>query len=90
MVLSPDSYQTSFRHVGTHMLLDDLTAESLAQCLKMGRCYVSFDWIMEPEGFSYIWETSRASGSMGDQIGLSDRPLLSARLPVRATAEPRS
>jgi len=80
----PDNYEASFRHVGTHLLLNRLTEAGLVECLLNGRCYVGFDWLAATEGFSYRWETSRNGGLMGDFVPAKDKPILIASLPAPA------
>ena len=84
VMLTPDSYEISFGHVGTHLLLDRLTEEDLMECLVTGQCYVAFDWIADPRGFSYIWETDRDTGTMGDKVELASKPLLMVGVPAPA------
>ncbi len=84
LLLTPDSYEISFGHVGTHLLLDGLGEDGLKDCLSKGRCYVAFDWIASPRGFDFSWETSKDGGTMGDKISLNDEPVLLAQLPTQA------
>jgi len=84
ITFKPDNYEASFRHVGTHLLLDRLTEAGLIECLSNGRCYVGFDWPAATEGFSYRWETSRNGGLMGDIVSMGEKPVLLADLPAPA------
>jgi len=84
LTLSPDSYRASFAHVGTHLLTRDLTITGVKESLSKGRCYVAFDWIAEPYGFSFRWEGGRESGDMGSVAPMSEHPVLLSRLPAEA------
>jgi hypothetical protein len=84
LVLTPDNYEVSFQHVGTHLLPEKRGLEGVIDCLRDGRCYVGFDWIVDSSGFSFSWETGRNSGYMGESIGLKDKPVLMASLPLPA------
>src|SRR5262249_15747217 len=39
-----DPYENSLRHVGTHLLLKDLSEKAVWEALEAGRAYVAFDW----------------------------------------------
>lgn len=80
----PDSYEASFRHVGTHLFLNRLNDTELMECLSNGRCYVGFDWLAATEGFSYRWETSRSKGLTGGVVRAREKPVLLANLPAPA------
>jgi len=80
----PDNYEASFRHVGTHLLLDRLNRAAIMECLSNGRCYVAFDWLANPTGFSFRWETDRDRGLMGDSVAAGEKPTLFANLPAPA------
>lgn len=77
----PDSYEVSLGHVGTHLLMHGGEIEDLVECLASGSCFVGFDWIADTSGFSFSWETDRASGGMGSTVSLRNRPMILADLP---------
>ena len=62
-----DPYENSLRHVGTHLLLSELSQPAVWQALNNGRAFVAFDWIADATGFDfYAWEgdTRREMGSV--------------------------
>jgi hypothetical protein len=87
LVLTPDNYEVSFHHVGTHLLPEKRGLEGVIDCLRNGRCYVGFDWIVDPSGFSFTWEAGGDFGHMGGSIGLEEKPVLLAYLPLPAEIE---
>jgi hypothetical protein len=84
LVLTPDNYEISFQHVGTHLLPEKRGLDGVIDCLRDGRCYVGFDWIVDSSGFSFKWEAGGDSGYMGGNICLVDKPVLLASLPLEA------
>ncbi len=84
LTVRPDSYEASLGHVGTHLLLRRIDETSVRDCLANGRCYIAFDWIADPRGFTYGWEGKREAGLMGEEVSLGMKPRLLARLPVEA------
>ncbi len=71
-----------FRHVGTHVLCKGLDENCLYEALLKGRCYVSFDWIAQPRGFAYTWQTDREKGMIGDQV--SGSSTMTVEVPVES------
>jgi len=51
-----DPYDRSFRHVSTHLLMNEITRKSVWEALRAGRAYVAFDWMADPTGFVYLAE----------------------------------
>ncbi len=51
-----DPYDRSFRHVSTHLLMNEITREAVWDALHSGRAYVAFDWMADPTGFVYLAE----------------------------------
>lgn len=49
-----DSYENSLRHVGTHLLMKDLSSESVWDALNAGRAFVAFDWMADSTGFDWV------------------------------------
>lgn len=69
--LKLDRYETIFRLVRTHVLLEKdkpLTEENLLAALKNGRAFVGFDCLSDTRGFSF---TANDSKTMGDEIAVS-------------------
>lgn len=89
-----DSYERSFRHTSTHLLVPRLDQEAVLGALRAGHAYVAFDWIADPTGFSFqasrrLRLASRAqAGSrpalMGDKTRLRPGLRLVAALPLPA------
>jgi hypothetical protein len=52
-----DRYENSLRHVGTHLLLKDLSEQSMRECLDAGRAFVAFDWIADSTVFDFAVNT---------------------------------
>ncbi len=59
-----DPYERSFRHVSTHLLINEITRDAVWEALSAGRAYVGFDWMADPSGFVYL---ASISGDEGDQ-----------------------
>ena len=79
-----DRYENSLRHVGTHLLLKDLSEDSVRECLEAGRAFVAFDWIADSTGFDYSANSESMRYEMGSQVtatpGLTLKAI--AQLPV--------
>jgi hypothetical protein len=69
--LQIDRYENSLRHVGTHLLLTDLTKEAVWDALKAGRAYVAFDWIADATGFDFAAVSPGHRYEMGSRIPFS-------------------
>ncbi len=73
--LKLDRYETIFRLVRTHVLLEKdkpLTEENLLAALKNGRAFIGFDCLSDTRGFSFTAETATDSKTMGDEIALAN------------------
>ena len=46
-----DPYENSLRHAGTHLLVRELSAESVFEALEEGRSFVAFDWLANSKSF---------------------------------------
>lgn len=69
-----DRYETLFRLVRTHVLIEKgkpLTEENLLEALKNGRAFVGFDCLGDTRGFSFAAENGVDSKTMGDEIALA-------------------
>lgn len=76
-----DPYEMALRHVGTHLLMRDLTLDEVWDALANGRAYVSFDWLCDASGFDFAAVAGEQRFEMGSQIALTDGLTLSARAP---------
>jgi hypothetical protein len=63
-----DPYARAFRHVTTHLLLDELSQPGVWRALQQGRAFVAFDWIADATGYIFQAETDRVLGVMGSKI----------------------
>lgn len=77
-----DRYENSLRHVGTHLLLKDLTDESVRECLKAGRAFVAFDWIADSTGFDFSADSQAIRCEMGGQMAFAPDLCLKANAPL--------
>lgn len=59
-----DPYERSFRHVSTHLLINEIARDAVWEALSAGRVYVAFDWMADPSGFVYL---ATLSGDEADQ-----------------------
>ena len=82
-----DDYETIFRLVRTHILLEkdkSLTRENLLDALKKGHCFTGLDVLGDTKGFSFNAENSAESKIMGDEIALAGGVKLRADAPLAA------
>ena len=82
--LKIDRYETIFRAMRNHVLLDSgkaLTTENLLQALKNGHCFVGVDSLSDTNGFSFSAETASERKTMGDEIALTENLNLKASAP---------
>ena len=77
-----DRYENSLRHVGTHLLLKDLSEQSVRECLDAGRAFVAFDWIADSTGFDFAANLETVRHEMGSQVTLSPTLALKAVSPL--------
>jgi len=80
--LDLDPYVRSFRHVSTHLLLEQLTETDVRGALEAGRAYVAFDWLADPTGFVYQAEQHTQTWPMGSEVTLSEGLRLRAESPL--------
>jgi hypothetical protein len=83
--LKIDSYETIFRLVRNHALLEKdkpLTEENLLKALKDGRSFIAFDVLSDARGFSFTAENGAESKTMGDEIALTESINLKASAPI--------
>jgi hypothetical protein len=77
-----DPYENSLRHVGTHLLLTDLSEAAVREALAAGRAFVAFDSIADATGFDFTATSGEVRHPMGSQISLPDELRLVARAPL--------
>ncbi len=80
-----DPYETSFRLVRLHVLIEQnksLDATSLLDSVKAGHCFVGFDFLGDPTGFSFEAENSGERKIQGDEISLQSETRLRVQTPV--------
>jgi hypothetical protein len=85
-----DPYDAVFRAVNTHILAAFLSAESLVETIRAGRCFASFNLLADAAGFQYVLrdgENGPVVGLMGDEISIQDGLVLEARSPVPGVIE---
>ena len=63
-----DPYESSLRHVGTHLLMKELTEEAVWDALNNGRAFVAFDWIASATGFDFVAMEGNMRHEMGSVI----------------------
>lgn len=63
-----DRYEYSLRHVGTHLLMPQLTQQAVWDALNQGRAFVAFDWIADATGFDFAAVDGSSRHEMGSQI----------------------
>lgn len=77
-----DPYSNSFHHVGTHLLMTELSEQAVHEALEAGRAYVSFDWIADGTGFDFAAVTATGRHEMGSQLAYARDLKLQARAPL--------
>ena len=80
-----DPYEVSFRLVRLHVLIEEnkpLDATSLVAAVRAGHCYVGFDFLGDPTGFSFIAENAEDRKIQGDEISLGERTRLRVQTPL--------
>lgn len=77
-----DPYARSLRHVGTHLLMKELTRDAVWETLEAGRAYVAFDWLADATGFDFAANTGTERCEMGSQVPLSPELKLTAQAPL--------
>ena len=77
-----DRYENSLRHVGTHLLLKELSEDSVRECLDAGRAFVAFDWIADSRGFDFAANSGTMRHEMGREVTQSSGLVLNAIAPL--------
>ena len=79
-----DPYENSLRHVGTHLLMTELSQPAVWQALEHGRAFVAFDWIADASGFDFAAMTGGERHEMGSRLKLTSELRLTGRAPLLA------
>ncbi len=77
-----DPYENSLRHVGTHLLLTELTEKAVRESLEAGRAFVAFDWLADAKGFDFAASDGQKRFEMGSQLELVPNLSLEAQSPL--------
>lgn len=80
-----DSYASGFRLLATHLLVQDLTPEALAEALRQGRGYVAFDGLADPRPFVYGVRSPAEWARMGDHLRWEEELMALVQIPRRGT-----
>ena len=80
-----DPYERSFRHVSTHLLMNELSREAVWEALEAGRAYVGFDWIADPTGFVFFARQQHRQWPMGSRPVVGESLTLIAAAPLPGT-----
>lgn len=79
--LQLDPYEVALRHVGTHLLMKELTQEAVWDALANGRAYVAFDWLCDASGFDFAAVTPGERFELGSEVALRDGLAFHGRSP---------
>lgn len=80
-----DPYETSFRLVRLHVLIEQskaLDATSLMEAVRAGHCFIGFDFLGDASGFVFEAENAGERKIQGDEISLTGETRLRVRSPV--------
>ena len=78
-----DPYPNSLRHVGTHLLLTELSDKAVWEALEAGRAFVAFDWLADATGFDFIAQAaSPRRHEMGSRVKFEKGMRLEAKAPL--------
>jgi hypothetical protein len=77
-----DPYEKSLRHVGTHLLLEELSEKAVWNALETGRAYVAFDWLADASGFDCFAQAGAKRLEMGSRLRLEKGLTLKGRAPL--------
>jgi hypothetical protein len=77
-----DPYENSLRHVGTHLLLTELSEKAVWDALEAGRAFVAFDWIADATGFDFAALSASRRYEMGSRPSLANDLRLQVQAPL--------
>jgi hypothetical protein len=80
--LQLDPYENSLRHVGTHLLLSELTDKAVRESLESGRAFVAFDWLADSKGFDFSASDGQKRFEIGSQLEFATNTVLNAQAPL--------
>jgi hypothetical protein len=80
--LQLDPYECSLRHVGTHVLAEELSRDGIFAALEAGRAFVAFDWIASATGFDCALVDADGRHELGSQVPAGPGRRLEARAPL--------
>ena len=79
-----DPYENSLRHVGTHLLMTELSQPAVWQALNNGRAFIAFDWMADATGFDFAAESEGVRYEMGSQLKFTKGIKLTGQSPLPA------
>ncbi len=85
--LKIDRYETIFRLMRTHILLEEnksLTQTNLLTALKNGKSYIALDTLGDAAGFSFTVDNGNKIYQQGDETTLQDKLFLKSQTPLEA------
>ena len=77
-----DAYENSLRHVGTHLLLKELSEKAVWEALEAGRAFVAFDWLADASGFDFAAQSGSRRFEMGSRLRFSQDLTVLGRAPL--------
>lgn len=77
-----DPYEASLRHVGTHLLLTELSAKAVWEALEAGRAFVAFDWLADSTGFDFAAAAGERRFEMGSRLAMTNGLAVRAQAPL--------
>jgi hypothetical protein len=77
-----DPYECSLRHVGTHLLLTELSEKAVWQALEAGRDFVAFDWLADATGFDFAARSGARRFETGTRLRFEKGLTLHGRAPL--------
>jgi hypothetical protein len=77
-----DPYEISLRHVGTHLLLTELSEKAVWEALEAGRAFVAFDWLADATGFDLAATSGTRRHEMGSRVALESGLKLRGQAPL--------
>jgi hypothetical protein len=77
-----DPYENSLRHVGTHLLLEELSEKAVWKALEAGRVFVAFDWLADAAGFDFATRSGSRRFEMGSRLPFRKNLVLRGQAPL--------
>src|SRR5204863_2530753 len=79
-----DPCENSLRHVGTHLLLTELSEKAVWEALSAGRAFVAFDWLADATGFDCAVKSPTVRHEVGSPVPFANGLRLQAQAPLPA------